>query len=120
MHPSPAQKLIDFMKRLLICDLDNTLYDWVGYFVDAFYAMADELVRITGCDREALLDDFREVHRRHHDAEHPFAALETKTLRHLLKGKSVAEMARIIDPALHAFNSVRKKSSRFTRQYAAR
>ena len=46
-------------KRLLICDLDNTLYDWVSYFVPTFYAMADEVVRITNCDRDRLLDDFR-------------------------------------------------------------
>lgn len=97
------------MKRLLICDLDNTLYDWVGYFVEAFYAMADEVVRITGCDRDELLDDFREVHRQHHDAEHPFAVLETKTVARLFPGRSVAEIAKIIDPAMHAFNSARKR-----------
>lgn len=97
------------MVRLLICDLDNTLYDWVGYFVDAFYAMVDEVVRITDCDRETLLDDFREVHRKHHDAEHPFSVLETKTIQRLYPGRSRAELVAILDPALHAFNSARKR-----------
>lgn len=97
------------VKKLLICDLDNTLYDWVDYFVDAFYAMVDELVRITGCDREQLLDDFREVHRKHHDAEHPFAVLETKTIQQLFPGKSPTEISKVIDPAMHAFNSARKR-----------
>ncbi|CAN7538039.1 HAD-IA family hydrolase [Phyllobacterium sp. LjRoot231] len=97
-------------KKLLICDLDNTLYDWVAYFVDAFYALADEVVRITNCDREQLLDDFREVHRMHHDAEHPFAVLETKAIATIFPQKSRAEIAQILDPALHAFNSRRKRS----------
>jgi phosphoglycolate phosphatase len=97
-------------KKLLICDLDNTLYDWVTYFVDAFYALADEVVRITNCDREQLLDDFREVHRMHHDAEHPFAVLETRTIATMFPGKSRAQIAQILDPAFHAFNSRRKQS----------
>lgn len=96
------------MKKLLICDLDNTLYDWVDYFVDAFYAMVEEVVRITGSDREELLDDFRNVHRKHHDSEHPFAVLETTSIRRLFPGKTPSEIASILDPAMHAFNSVRK------------
>lgn len=96
--------------RLLVCDLDNTLYDWVGYFVPAFYAMVDEVVRLTNCDREQLLDDFREVHRRHHDSEHPFSLLETQTIRTRFSGKSEKEIAQILDPAFHAFNSRRKQS----------
>lgn len=94
--------------RLLVCDLDNTLYDWVGYFVPAFYAMVDEAVRITGCDREELLDDMREVHRRHHDAEHPFALLEAQIIQRHFEGKSRREIAELLDPAFHAFNVQRK------------
>lgn len=66
--------------KLLVCDLDNTLYDWVAYFVPSFYAMAAKVVELLGCDREKLLDDFREVHQRHHDSEQPFALLETRTV----------------------------------------
>lgn len=97
-------------KELIVCDLDNTLYDWVGYFVPSFYAMVDEVVRITGCDRELLLDDFRKVHRRHHDSEHPFSLLETETIRNLYPDKDLADIARILDPAFYAFNSSRKQN----------
>lgn len=95
------------MTRLLVCDLDNTLYDWVGYFVPAFYSMVDEAVRITGCERERLLDDFREVHQLHHDSEHPFALLETHTINEMFPGQTRAELARLLDPAFHAFNKAR-------------
>ena len=54
-------------KAMLVCDLDNTLYDWVGYFVPSFNAMVNEALPILGCGREQLLDDLREVHQRHHD-----------------------------------------------------
>lgn len=96
-------------RRILVCDLDNTLYDWVSYFVPAFYAMVDEVVRITGCDKEKLLDDFREVHQRHGDSEQPFALLETDTIRRLFGNATVNEMISALDPAFHAFNSIRKQ-----------
>jgi len=93
---------------LLVCDLDNTLYDWVGAFVPAFTAMVDEAVAIIGCDRGALLDDLRAVHRRHHDSEHPFALLETETVQAAFPHRSRAERHAALDPAFLAFNRARK------------
>lgn len=97
-------------KKLLVCDLDNTLYDWVGYFVPSFYAMVDAAVAIMKCDREKLLDDFRAVHQRAHDSEHPFALLETATVKDLYAGLPRQDVLRLLDPAFHAFNSARKQN----------
>ena len=96
--------------RLVVCDLDNTLYDWVGYFVPSFNAMVDAAVDIMGCEREQLLDDLRDVHQRHHDSEHPFALLETATVRAHYKGMSLAKIGEALNPAFHAFNSMRLKT----------
>ncbi len=97
-------------KRLLVCDLDNTLYDWVGYFVPSFKAMVDAAVETMGCDREKLLDDLRTVHQKHHDSEHPFALLETATVRERYADLSLRDTAKALDPAFHAFNSMRKRT----------
>lgn len=97
---------------LLVCDLDNTLYDWVSYFVQSFYSMVDEIVVLTKCDREQLLDDFRTVHRKHGDLEHPFALLETNTVRDTYVGRSRKEIADELDPAFKAFNVSRKRTLR--------
>ncbi len=98
------------MKRVVICDLDNTLYDWVAYFVPAFYAMVDAVVALTNCDKEQLLDDFREVHQRASNSEEPFALLQTKTMRRVFAHATQQEMLRALDPAFHAFNSTRKRT----------
>jgi phosphoglycolate phosphatase len=90
--------------------LDNTLYDWVSYFVQSFYAMVDEVVKLTGCDREQLLNEFREIHQRHHDSEHPFALLETPTVQARFAGLTRKEVALRLDSAFHAFNSSRKQN----------
>lgn len=93
--------------RHIICDLDNTLYDWVGYFVPSFYAMVDELTALLDCDRDHLLDDLRQVHVHYHDAEHPFAALDTQLIKKRFQGWSRAAVAEELDPAFHAYNRTR-------------
>ncbi len=95
-------------KTALICDLDNTLYDWVGYFVPCFYAMLDKVVEITKCDRDVLLDELRAVHQFHHNSEHPFALLETPTIKAWLNIRK--DGLETLNPAFYAFNSMRKKT----------
>jgi phosphoglycolate phosphatase len=46
------------MKKLLITDLDNTLYDWVSFYAQSFTAMLDELVVILGVPANVLIDEF--------------------------------------------------------------
>ena len=95
---------------LVITDLDNTIYDWLTAFVPAFYAMVDEATRILKVDKEELLNDLQAIHRKHGDSEHPFALLETRTVRMKFGEVPREEVARILDPAFHAFNRVRKQN----------
>ena len=94
----------------LICDLDNTLYDWVNYFVPSFYAMIERAVQITGCNQERLLDDLRRVHQRHHNSEQPFALLEAKCIDLWLQVGNKDEKLTQLDSAFHRFNAVRKST----------
>jgi phosphoglycolate phosphatase len=96
--------------KLLVTDLDNTLYDWVTFFSRAFYAMVNVAVETLGVPREQLLDELRDVHRKHHNSEQPFGLLETATVKrmygHLPRRMQVASL----DNAFHAFNSARKNT----------
>lgn len=96
--------------RLLVCDLDNTLYDWVHFYVSSFYSMVDVVCEVTGCDRATLLADFKAVHQQHGDAEHPFSLLETKTIQQLFPHTGRRELAQKLNGAFHAFNSARKRT----------
>ena len=93
---------------LLVTDLDNTLYDWIGFFVPAFYAMAEAAAERLDIDIDLLLNDLRAVHQRHGSAEHPFALLETDVVQSVLKDVSFLERRAHFDEAFHRFNSVRK------------
>jgi len=97
-------------KFLLICDFDNTLYDWVSYFVSSFYRMVDEASVILDCDREYLLNDLRDIHRRYSDSEHPFALLETEAVKASFPDLSRQQQAEALDRAFYAFNKTRKET----------
>ena len=98
------------MKKIdvAVFDLDNTLFDWYASFLPAFYSMVDVATSILACDREVLLDELRAVHVKYHDVEHPFSLIETKTVQKIVREHGTAEASRILDPAFHAFNKVRK------------
>src|SRR4051812_40558365 len=98
--------------KALISDFDNTLYDWVGYFVPSFYEMVDVVVDAIRCDRDALLRDFRRVHQAHGDAEHPFSLLETETVARAFPNIDRANLSKRLDDAFHAFNRGRKERLR--------
>jgi phosphoglycolate phosphatase len=96
--------------RLVVTDLDNTLYDWVTFFATAFYEMVDVAVTLLDVDREQLLDELRDVHRKYHNSEYPFALLETKSVRARFQGASRPELAAKMDAAFHAFNAARNRT----------
>ncbi|EIW8809526.1 HAD hydrolase-like protein [Escherichia coli] len=98
------------MKKLLITDLDNTLYDWVSFYAQSFTAMLDELVVILGVPANVLIDEFRQVHIKHGNSEYPFGALELKSVQQKYAGESRDDIINALDGAFHAFNSARKKN----------
>lgn len=96
--------------RLLILDLDNTLYDWVGYFVPAFDAMLESAASILDIARDDLRSSVRDVHTRHGNTEHPFALLEADAVVASLPGLSRVERYEYLRPAFETFDA--EKTSR--------
>jgi FMN phosphatase YigB (HAD superfamily) len=97
-------------KKLLITDLDNTLYDWVTFFTSSFRGMIEELTKLLGIDEEELLGEFRTVHQKYGNSEQPFAVLELPSVLRKYPGLARAEVTQKLDPALHRFNSIRKRT----------
>lgn len=58
--------------RLLIFDLDNTLYDWVDYFAPAFRAMVHFLAHRLGEDEAQLTTQFSALYEYFGTTEYPF------------------------------------------------
>lgn len=93
------------MIRLLVTDLDNTVYDWLGAHMPAFNAQVVELSRLTGLPKEELLAAYRRVHQRRHTSEYAYAFLELDVLDEFDGGLDPAERLRRYSTALHAYRA---------------
>jgi len=98
--------------KLVITDLDNTIYNWVDYYAPSFRAMLEELARITGIDETTLKASFKRVHQTHHTSEYAFAIEELDVLADQDRGLSVAERLMKYNSAIHAFRRKRKETLR--------
>jgi len=98
------------MKKLLVTDLDNTLYDWVAFFAQSFKAMLDKTHEITGISKCELIHDFKKVHQYHGNTEHPFSVVELECIQKHYATKDRNVLLHELDESLHAFNSTRKKT----------
>lgn len=101
------------MKRprvsVLITDLDNTLFDWVHIWSSGFAALVDEVQRISGIDKEILLRDIAEVHKKHHTSEYAFVLEELPCLQAKHPGGVIAD---IYHDAIHAHRRARKETEK--------
>ncbi|MGH3692742.1 MAG: HAD family hydrolase [Pseudonocardiaceae bacterium] len=91
----------------LILDMDNTLYDWVAFFVPALYAMAEVVGKLLHVPTELVLRELREVHRTYGNTEHPFALLETRLVQSAFPRATRQEAHDALQPAFRAFNKER-------------
>lgn len=96
--------------RLLITDLDNTLYDWITSFVSAFYGMVEQASTLLQVDKDILLNELRETHQKNKDTEQAFSLLETKTVLKRYGNLSRLQRMEILDTAFHEFNRIRDKT----------
>jgi FMN phosphatase YigB (HAD superfamily) len=95
--------------RLFISDLDNTLYDWVSFFVPAFYAMANVVSTSLGITVEQMLNECKEVHQSCGSAEYPFALLKTRSVLRKYPGHQQSDLRRELHAAFDAFNRMRRE-----------
>lgn len=95
--------------RLLVTDLDNTLYDWVTFFANAFSAMVSELVPLVGVSERTLLEEFKAVHQHYGNSEQPFAVLDLPSVRHRFGPVSREELWRELRLPLEKFEEARGK-----------
>lgn len=66
---------------VLVTDMDNTLFDWLGMWQAAFGAMLDRLVADSGVPRATLEAELFAIHQRHGTTEYAFAIQELPSLR---------------------------------------
>lgn len=99
------------MKKIsvVITDLDNTLYDWVGMWHGAFRAMVDSLVAQSGIAEEALLREIQSIYQRAGTTEYSFLIAELPSLRSK-KHSPREDLTKTYSDAIDAFRVSRRET----------
>lgn len=93
-------------KRMLITDLDNTLYNFVDYYAPSFRGMVHALAKKLDIPETELISQFKEVYALHSSLEYGFAVQELECVKH----KNHTETLELIKIAKGAFSRVRQKN----------
>ena len=69
-------KRLDKTLALFVSDIDNTLFDWVSYYVHAFSALLSRVASITSVPEAQLAEEAKQVFSTHGSIEYPFLIQE--------------------------------------------
>jgi phosphoglycolate phosphatase len=93
-------------KRVLITDIDNTLFDWFSMWYHSFSAMMNATATISGLPMSELLDAARGIHQKYGTAEYAFLLEELPPLIQLYGTReSIRQHLRM---AIDAYRSARQ------------
>jgi phosphoglycolate phosphatase len=93
--------------KLVVCDMDNTLYPWIDYIVPAVEAMVDSVCLTTGFPRIKVVQSLKAVYGKYESNEYPFALQESSIYEEFPEFKSFDKL--VIQPARAAFAESRRK-----------
>lgn len=93
--------------RLVVTDMDNTLYSWIDYIVPAVEAMVTAVEKATGFPRIKVVQSLKAVYTRYESNEYPFALQESSIFQEFPEFGSFDKL--VIEPARMAFAEARRK-----------
>lgn len=91
-------------RKVLITDVDNTLFDWVDIWYRSFRAMLDEVCSISGLKEEELYSSISSIHQIHQTSEYAFLLADIPELKSEYGGRTLEVMA----PAIASFREARR------------
>jgi len=98
--------------KLIITDMDNTLYDWVSFYSQSFEAMATKVAEIVGKPLDIILSEYKTIHQKFGNSEKPFASLELPSVIEFFNTNDKIILQEKLGPAFQAFSTKRKETLR--------
>lgn len=92
-------------RKMLITDVDNTLFDWFDMWHSSFSAMLNKVVEISGLEREQLLSEMQVVFRAHGTSEYSHVLEECPSL-----ASKYPNVRAAMNEAIEAYRSARSVS----------
>ena len=95
-------------KKVLITDIDNTLFDWFTMWYQSFDAMIRKVSEISNIPLEVLYPEIKKIHQKYGTAEYAFLLEELKPLLKLYNEKN--KLIQELRPAIEAYRNERNKN----------
>lgn len=92
---------------LIVTDIDNTLFDWVSYYVNSLEKMFDFLDQRFGLDRDLLAAEARDLFEKEDSIEYPFIVQSLPSVLELFAG----DIERLLSEAVRPARDIFKKSA---------
>ncbi|CAM4527684.1 HAD family hydrolase [Corallococcus exiguus] len=95
------------MIKLIVTDMDGTLYSWVDYIVPSVEALVGSVMLSTGWPRIRIVQALKRVYAQNESNEYPFALQESEIFDAFPEFDSFDKL--VIEPARAAFAQARRK-----------
>lgn len=96
------------LPKVLVTDLDNTLWDWFAPWYESFSAMLDRLSQMSGVPQAVLEAEIRAVHQLRSTSEYSNLLNELPSLIALSGNSTPLE---VYDDAVHVLHKIRKSAT---------
>src|ERR1035438_9588211 len=94
--------------KLLVVDLDNTVYDWTSFHAPSFRAMVHAISGHTDLPESEIIEQFKEVFHLHESVEYPFAVQKLRLCHYLSRD----EVDTLVHASQVAFGRTRRRRLR--------
>jgi len=94
------------VKRLLVTDVDNTLFDWQLIWYESFSAMSRAALEISGLDPAKFYAECSILHQAHGTSEYSFVLSQLPSFRSMYGDDVLA----VMQPAIDAFREARRNN----------
>ncbi|MGE0172249.1 MAG: HAD family hydrolase [Oligoflexales bacterium] len=95
--------------KLLVCDIDNTLFDWAVYYSRCFKALVKTLSKIIKVSEAKIYEEAKLVFAAHDSVEYPFLVQQLPSVLAYFKEDVEAIIEQAVKPTRRAFSLEAKK-----------
>lgn len=92
-------------KKLIVLDIDNTVFNWVEYYVACMCSLADQVNLITGIPRAVIFEESRPIFEREGSIEYPFLIQELPSIVKYYDHDVPRMLSEAVEEGRKAFNT---------------
>lgn len=100
------------MSKLLVLDIDNTVFNWVEYYVASMKAMVERVAAVTGIPTATLYEESKAIFSREGSIEYPFLIQELPSVAKHYGSDIERLLKEAVDEGRQAFNDAAQKTLR--------